>query len=166
MRNRIIQAIIIVLFITLTAIVLATTSSHNSSARHVTNVAPKTTTVHAASPVTTTSTMTSTTSTTLPPAPTTTTAPLPSAAPVVSNLTAPVGVDPTLYAEWTRVAVCEEGGWIGSSGSLYPDSLGINATNWYANGGGSDESPAAQIAVGMRVLSGAPIPDQSGCAPW
>ena len=70
-----------------------------------------------------------------------------------------------LYAAWTKVAVCEEGGWIGSSGSAYPDSLGITAQNWYANGGGSDMSPAAQIAVAMRV-SGGWIPDQNGCAAW
>lgn len=66
-----------------------------------------------------------------------------------------------LYAEWTKVAICEEGGWVGSSGPAYPDSLGINATNWYANGGTSDVSPAAQIAVAERIQTN--VPDQNGC---
>lgn len=74
----------------------------------------------------------------------------------------------SLYAEWTRVAICEEGGWIGSSGPAYPDSLGINATNWYAFGGSSDTSPAAQIAVAQRLVTtlGIAVPDQYGCAAW
>jgi hypothetical protein len=71
---------------------------------------------------------------------------------------------------WDAVAVCEEGGWIGSSGPAYPDSLGITATNWVAWGGGSDLSPAAQAAVGARgeALGGSPgyVPDQTACAPW
>jgi hypothetical protein len=78
--------------------------------------------------------------------------------------------DPTAYAAWTRVAVCEEGGWIGASGSAYPDSLGISAVNYYANGGDGDMSPAAQIAVAQRIEASAGlagyVPDQSGCAPW
>lgn len=72
------------------------------------------------------------------------------------------------YEEWTRVAMCEEGGWINSSGSVYPDSLGISSDNWYAFGGGNDYSPAAQIAVAERFIAayGIGIPDQNGCAPW
>ena len=58
---------------------------------------------------------------------TTTTQP-PAPAPVASEPVA-AGIDPNLYAAWTRVAVCEEGGWVGSSGSAYPNSLGINAQN-------------------------------------
>ena len=77
-----------------------------------------------------------------------------------------LGLSPVLLAEWTRVAVCEEGGWIGYAGPAYPDSLGINAANWYANGGGSDLSPAAQIAVAQRIEGGGYVPDQSGCAAW
>lgn len=70
-----------------------------------------------------------------------------------------------LYAEWTKVAVCEEGGWVGSSGVAFPDSLGITSANWYANGGGSDVSPAAQIKVAERLITGLGIsvPDQAGC---
>ena len=116
-------------------------------------------------------TQTTTTTTTAPPvattapvvATTTTAVPTPTTAPVVAPV--PAG---DLYAEWTRVADCEEGGWVGSSGPAYPDSLGINATNWYAYGGGSDVSPAAQIAVAERLITslGASIPDQAGCAAW
>ena len=71
----------------------------------------------------------------------------------------------TLYAEWTKVAVCEEGGWVGSSGSAFPNSLGITSANWYANGGGSDVSPAAQIKVAERMIHslGISTPDQNGC---
>lgn len=63
--------------------------------------------------------------------------------------------------------MCEEGGWVGASGSAYPDSLGIDAANWYAMGGGDDLSPAAQVAVAERleVSFGTPdfVPDQGGC---
>lgn len=71
------------------------------------------------------------------------------------------------YAAWTKVAVCEEGGWVGSAGYNYPDSLGINRTNWFHYGGGSDVSPAAQIAVADRMVAdlGISIPDQNGCQP-
>jgi hypothetical protein len=63
------------------------------------------------------------------------------------------------------VAVCEEGGWIGSSGPAYPDSLGISAANWWGNGGTTDVSPAAQIAVAERIQQNPP--DQNGvCAAW
>ena len=67
---------------------------------------------------------------------------------------------------WDKVAMCEEGGWIGYAGPAYPDSLGINAQNWYANGGGSDLSPAAQVAVAQRIEGTSFVPDQSGCAAW
>jgi hypothetical protein len=72
----------------------------------------------------------------------------------------------TAYAEWSRVADCEEGGWIGYASPDYPDSLGINAANWYANGGGSDVSPAAQIAVAQRIEGTGYVPDQNGCGSW
>jgi hypothetical protein len=79
-------------------------------------------------------------------------------------------LDPSTLAAWSRVAVCEEGGWIGWAGPGYPDSLGISAANWWGYGGGADLSPAAQIAVGQRIeaAAGAPgfVPDQYGCAAW
>lgn len=73
-----------------------------------------------------------------------------------------------LYEAWSRVAVCEEGGFGHYGFPAYPDSLGINRTNWYRFGGGSDLSPSAQIAVAMRLIAyyHAPIPDQHGCAAW
>jgi len=87
---------------------------------------------------------------------------------VMPVTTSTVPTLPADYAAWTRVADCEEGGWIGYSGPAYPDSLGINATNWYAFGGGSDVSPVAQIAVADRLIeaTGSLIPDQNGCAAW
>lgn len=74
---------------------------------------------------------------------------------------------------------CEEGGtllykedgpWF-SSGSAYPDSLGINATNWYALGGTSDVSAAAQVAVAEKIQTSPPdqsvtIGSRSGCEAW
>lgn len=67
---------------------------------------------------------------------------------------------------WDAVAVCEEGGWGNYGFPAYPDSLGINATNWSAYGGGSDLSPAAQVAVAQRVEGNGFVPDQGSCAPW
>jgi hypothetical protein len=102
----------------------------------------------------------STTSSTRPPPSITTTTTL---APTTTT-------DATAFAAWSRVAVCEEGGWVGWAGANYPDSLGISAVNWYANGGGGDLSPPAQIAVAQRIEAGAGlagyVPDQGGCAPW
>jgi hypothetical protein len=89
------------------------------------------------------------------------------------------GSCPDAYAQWSRVATCEEGGWIGSAGSAYPNSLGIMSQAWYAHGGGSDESPAAQIAVAQSLIDSLVgtsiqgttvyvgfVPDQSGCSSW
>ena len=94
---------------------------------------------------------------------TTTTAPLPPVTVVMRA--AVVDTSASLYAEWTRVSVCEEGGWIGYASYGYPDSLGITRANWFQFGGGSDLSPAAQIGVAMRLIAfyHAPIPDQHGC---
>ena len=64
----------------------------------------------------------------------------------------------------TRVAICEEGGWGHYGFPAYPDSLGISAANWVAYGGGSDLSPAAQIAVAARIQPYPP--DTNGCAAW
>jgi hypothetical protein len=68
------------------------------------------------------------------------------------------------------VARCEEGGWIGYAGPAYPDSLGINATNWANFGGGADLSPANQVRIAQDIeaAGGSPgyVPDQGGCASW
>lgn len=79
-------------------------------------------------------------------------------------MTTTTDVTPAERAAWTRVAICEEGGWIGSSGPAYPDSLGVSAVNWRAYGGTSDVSEDAQIIVAERIQ--ASPPDQNGCAPW
>lgn len=139
------------------------------------NLLPKHVQIHYKIIPITTTTLAPVTTTTQPPVTTTTVAlppptppPTPTTVPVATQ--APVAASGDLYAEWTRVADCEEGGWVGSSGSAYPDSLGIDAQNWYANGGGSDVSPAAQIAVAERLVAsmGMPnyVPDQGGCAAW
>ena len=149
------------------AVVLAacSTTIHPPSTKHAQHVHKK-----AVAVVTTTSMPPATTITTVAvPVTTTTVAP-----PVVTTTTvapAPVTAPPVdAYDAWTKVAVCEEGGWIGYAGPAYPDSLGIDAQNWYANGGGNDVSPAAQIAVAERLtaslgMSGW-VPDQNGCASW
>lgn len=81
---------------------------------------------------------------------------------------------PADYAAWSRVAVCESGGWR-VLGSSYPDSLGITATNFRAFGGRPQPPGAttlaervAQIKVADRLVCAyhIGIPDQSGCAAW
>lgn len=118
-------------------------------------------------PTTTTTTPyvapTTTTVPVAPPTPAPAPAPAPPA-PVSVPTTSSGGVTPAEYAAWTKVAVCEEGGWIGYAGPAYPDSLGINAANWIAYGGTSDLSPSAQIIVAERIQSNPP--DQNGCAAW
>ena len=156
------------------------TTKHSSSSRagvvarrHSPTQSPSSTTSVAPSPP-------SSTSSTAPPAvtPATTAATAPSAvtAPPVTTVPASSsestsdGVPASVLAEWTRVADCEEGGWIGYAGAAYPDSLGIDAANWDAYGGDTDESPANQIRVArdIEAAAGTPgfVPDQSGCAAW
>ena len=68
-------------------------------------------------------------------------------------------------AQWQLVSNCENAGsWV-PVGSAYPDGVGIDSTNWYANGGTSDYSPAATVIVGNAFLAanGMTIPDQNGC---
>ena len=67
-----------------------------------------------------------------------------------------------LIGAWSRVAVCESGGWV-VLGPKFPDSLGITAHNWWAYGGTSDKSPMAQIRVAQRIQFNPP--DQNGCQP-
>lgn len=74
------------------------------------------------------------------------------------------GVAWTTFVSWSRVAVCEEGSWIGWSGPTYPDSLGISAQNWSAYGGGQTLAPDAQIVVAERIQP--TPPDQTTCAAW
>jgi hypothetical protein len=78
---------------------------------------------------------------------------------------------PPDYAAWSKVAECEESGWH-TPGGEYPDSIGINATNYEAFGG--TPQPAGTPTMQQRVLQiqvadrlirhyGAAIPDQNGC---
>ena len=81
---------------------------------------------------------------------------------------------PRDYSAWSRVAACESGGWR-TLGYAYPDSLGINRTNWLASGG-RPEPPGpvsrarqiAEIRVADRFIAryGVGIPDRYGCAAW
>ena len=109
-----------------------------------------------------------TTTTTVPPAP-------PVVAPTTTTTTAPAQpawdtVTPWQREAWTRVAICEEGGFVGYAGDAYPDSLGISAVNWSSNGGwnppaGVDpETPDWQIMVAERIQTDPP--DQGSCHAW
>ena len=84
--------------------------------------------------------------------------------------TAPPAAPTDLMSAWGRVSQCESGSanFDVYGYPAYPNSLGINATNWAQFGGTSDVSPAAQIAVAerFRAYYGIPIPDQNGCAAW
>ena len=147
-------------------IVIPTTTTTTTTAPPVVTVAQPTTPVAPTTPTPAPGVtgVVQTPPTTQPPAP-----PTPVAAP--SPAPSP---DPTVSApapgdydhRWDAVARCEEGGWIGYAGPAYPDSLGISATNWYANGGVSDLSPAAQVAVAQRIEGTSFVPDQNGCAAW
>ena len=167
-RRLLITTIFVIPVLTFTACGSQPTTIAHKKALPPEYVQPHVTTTTAA-PVPTT--VAPVTTTTQPPVVTTTTvAPAPAPVPTTAPVSAPVTASGDLYAEWTKVAVCEEGGWIGYAGPAYPDSLGIDAQNWYANGGGSDVSPAAQIAVAERLVAslGMPnyVPDQAGCAAW
>ena len=74
--------------------------------------------------------------------------------------------DGTYDHRWDAVAICENGGWNPPLGPQYPDSLGISAANWWANGGSSDLSPAAQVRVAQRIEGYGYVPDQQFCAAW
>lgn len=69
----------------------------------------------------------------------------------------------SLYAQWYRISMCEEGGGWFNSGYAFPNSLGITRRNWFNNGGGSDVSASAQIAVAQRVNGYGPVPTH---CPW
>jgi hypothetical protein len=108
--------------------------------------------------------------TTSPPSSTLPTPPPPTAPVVVPTTAPPVTTTPVspaittggwTYEAATRVAVCESGGWGRGTGGRYVGDLGILVTNWASYGGGSDTSPAAQIAVASRIQSYPP--DQNGC---
>ena len=88
--------------------------------------------------------------------------------------TAPTGivdtVTPTQRAEWSRVAMCEEGGNWHVNGSRFSGGLGITRANWVAYGGlqyapyGAAATPDEQIMVAERIQANPP--DQYGCSSW
>jgi len=105
--------------------------------------------------------------------PTPAVAPAPPAAvaPVPAAPAGPVDtVTPEQRAEWTRVAMCEEGGNWASDGSRFSGGLGITRTNWAAYGGeqyapeGAMATEDEQIMVAERIQFDPP--DQDGCSGW
>jgi hypothetical protein len=103
-------------------------------------------------------------------------APTPAVAPAAAAPApaAPAGpvdtVTPEQRAEWSRVAMCEEGGDWASDGSRFSGGLGITRTNWVAYGGeqyapeGAMATEDEQIMVAERIQFDPP--DQSGCDGW
>jgi hypothetical protein len=71
--------------------------------------------------------------------------------------------------QWTKVAICEEGGNWKLRGSLYSGALGRTNANWSHYGGTRYASnaglaaPWQQVMVAMRINRGYPVPDQHGC---
>lgn len=81
---------------------------------------------------------------------------------------------PPDYAQWSRVAQCEESGW-NDAGGAYPDAIGVSYANYVAFGGrplpagrATRAEIIAQIKVADRLIAyyHVGIPDQSGCAAW
>ena len=97
-----------------------------------------------------------------PSAPPVTAATVATTAPPATTPAPPGATGGWTYESATRVAVCESGGWGRGTGGNYVGDLGITQANWTAYGGGSDTSPAAQIAVASRIQSYPP--DQNGCS--
>jgi hypothetical protein len=92
-------------------------------------------------------------------------------APAPAAPTGPVDtVTPEQRAEWSRVAMCEEGGDWSSDGSRFSGGLGITRTNWVAYGGeqyaaeGAMATEDEQIMVAERIQFDPP--DQDGCSGW
>ena len=106
-----------------------------------------------------------------PPTPAVAPAPPAAAAPAPAPPAGPVDtVTPEQRAEWTRVAMCEEGGDWSSDGSRFSGGLGITRTNWVAYGGeqyapeGAMATEDEQIMVAERIQFDPP--DQDGCSGW
>ena len=96
---------------------------------------------------------------------TTTTAPPPP--PLTPAQIAANEVSPEMFAEWSKVNICEESGNWYVYGNKYSGGLGISNTNWIAYGGqefapnGAEATPDEQIVVASRIQSSPP--DQNGC---
>lgn len=81
---------------------------------------------------------------------------------------------PPDYAQWSRVAGCESGGWR-VLGEAYPDSLGIDRANFITFGGRplqpgpvSRANRIMQIDAANKLIAHyhVGIPDRYGCGPW
>jgi hypothetical protein len=95
----------------------------------------------------------------------------PAPAPAAPVAAGPVDtVTPEQRAEWSRVAMCEEGGDWASDGSRFSGGLGITRANWAAYGGeqyapeGAMATEDEQIMVAERIQFDPP--DQYGCSGW
>lgn len=90
--------------------------------------------------------------------------PPPATTPAITSSGFTVSADE--IAAVAKIAFCEEGGGWFYSGAAYPDSVGITATNWFDNGGGSCITDVCQTQVELvfaaRYLGGR-LPDQNGC---
>lgn len=90
----------------------------------------------------------------------------PAISPVTTPVTTTRSASTAEIAAVAKIAFCEEGGGWFYSGPAYPDSVGITATNWFGNGGGSCVTDVCQtqveLAFAARYLGGQ-LPDQNGC---
>jgi hypothetical protein len=77
---------------------------------------------------------------------------------------------PLQMKQWTKVAMCEEGGNWKLEGAKYSGALGITNVNWRIFGGGDFATTAGsalpweQVIVAMRINRGYSVPDQNGCS--
>jgi hypothetical protein len=91
--------------------------------------------------------------------------------PVRRTVAKPTTAQPLVTAlqmlQWTRVAICEEGGNWHVIGSKYSGGLGITNVNWIAYGGlrfasnAGLATPQEQVFIAIRIQS--TPPDQNGC---
>jgi hypothetical protein len=79
-------------------------------------------------------------------------------------------VSPEVMVQWSRVAMCEEGGNWHVYGPRFSGGLGISNDNWVRFGGhefasnASRATPQQQVTVARRIQSYPP--DQNGCESW
>jgi hypothetical protein len=87
--------------------------------------------------------------------------------PASTASTAGPSVSSAVYAAWSNVNMCEEGGDWYVQGSSFSGGLGISNANWVAFGGtefapdAGDATPTEQIIVAQRIQPDPP--DQDGC---
>jgi hypothetical protein len=64
----------------------------------------------------------------------------------------------SLVRAWAHISDCENGpgAWNPPRGPVFPNSLGITAANWFANGGGTDLRPFVQAMVAFRIQNPPP----------